>query len=298
MFVGTTFPGDEDRELMWLQHDLWFKLNGAFYDVNGLAMGSSFYIFGNARAALLFNTGENPLFFPERERLPQLERFDHRVLQFAHHKMASFYRWIVGNLRPTAFSENPESRKAFLLDSWKTYLNHEVSNLTFGNLGFSESVVRAVLFENTDKGYEAEDWITSFLDNRYGEYFTSMCTAHARKQGASDGNQGYLYVLVNPAFRSNFLKIGKTTRTPSERAEEIGLGTGVPLRFYVVYEALVSDCHAAERIVHERLKCARSTTNREFFEVPLKDAIWAISEVASHFAPNRSVQPPPAGGRG
>lgn len=298
MFVGTTFPGDENRELMWLQHDLWFKLNGAFFDVNGLAMGSSFYIFWSARAALLFNTDENPLFFPEREKLSQVERFDHRVLQFAHHKMASFYRWIVGNPRPTAFSDNSQRRKAFLLDSWKTYLNHEVSNLTFGNLGFSESVVRAVLFENTDKGYEAEDWIASFLDNRYGEYFTAMCAAYAKWQEASDGNQGYLYVLVNPAFRSNFLKIGKTTRTPSERAEEISLGTGVPLRFYVAYEALVSDCHAVERIVHERLRGARSTTNREFFEVPLKDAIRIISEVASQFAPNRSVQPTPTSGRG
>ena len=42
MFVGSTFPGDENRELSWLQHDLWFKLNGAFLDVNGIAMGSSF----------------------------------------------------------------------------------------------------------------------------------------------------------------------------------------------------------------------------------------------------------------
>ncbi|MEW5886182.1 MAG: GIY-YIG nuclease family protein, partial [Pseudomonadota bacterium] len=126
----------------------------------------------------------------------------------------------------------------------------------------------------------------------------AMCAAYAKWQEASDGNQGYLYVLVNPAFRSNFLKIGKTTRTPSERAEEISLGTGVPLRFYVAYEALVSDCHAVERIVHERLRGARSTTNREFFEVPLKDAIRIISEVASQFAPNRSVQPTPTSGRG
>ena len=259
MFVGTTFPGDENRELMWLQHDLWFKLNGAFFDLDGLAMSSSFYMFWSARAAFLFNTPENPLFFPEREQLSQVEWFDHRILQFAHHKMASFYRWTVGGQRMAAFSEGSQDRKAFFLDSWKIYLRHEVANLTFGNLGFSEAVVKAVIFGNTEKGYEAEDWIASSLDKRYGEHFNTMCVAHARKQEATDGNQGYLYVLVNPAFRSNLLKIGKTTRTPSERAEEISLGTGVPLRFYVAYEALVSDCHSVERIVHDRLKSARST---------------------------------------
>lgn len=298
MFVGPTFPGDDNRELMLLQHDLWFKSNGAWMELNGLAMGGCLYIFWIARSAYLFNTTENPLFFPERETLASTQSFDHRVLQYAHHKMASFYRWISVGQKQPAFAANAENRKAYLLANWKTYLTHEVANLTFGNIPFAEYIVKAVAFANTERGYKAEDSISAILDKRYGEHFTDICAAYSKERDPSDDSQGYIYILVNPALRSDFLKIGKTTRTPSQRAEEISLGTGVPLRFYVAYEVLVSDCHACERVVHERLNAHRSATNREFFELPLNDAIHAISEIAASFAPNPGVLPAPASGRG
>ncbi|MFQ5732261.1 MAG: GIY-YIG nuclease family protein [Planctomycetaceae bacterium] len=95
------------------------------------------------------------------------------------------------------------------------------------------------------------------------------------------GKQGFVYILTNPAMNPDFLKIGMTTRTPEQRASEISNGTGVVCAFQVAYEEPVDDCHAIERILHERLARYRMQTNREFFCLPLKDAIRIVRELAN-----------------
>src|SRR5262245_35630496 len=95
---------------------------------------------------------------------------------------------------------------------------------------------------------------------------------------------GFIYILVNPSYRQNMLKIGKTTRLPESRAEEITNATGVPTRFYIAYDKHVANCHAVERLVHRRLDRFRVAHNREFFELPLKEAIAVIEEIAEDVA--------------
>lgn len=99
-------------------------------------------------------------------------------------------------------------------------------------------------------------------------------------------NRGFIYVLTNPTLQSTLLKIGKTTRSPEERALEISQGTGVATRYLVAYSELVSDCHQVERLVHEKLDKYRFADNREFFLIPLKDAIRIIMEVVGDFPPS------------
>jgi T5orf172 domain len=72
---------------------------------------------------------------------------------------------------------------------------------------------------------------------------------------------------------------------PESRAEEITNATGVPTRFYVAYDKHVANCHAVERLVHRRLHSFRVAHNREFFELPLKEAIAVIEEIAEQFQP-------------
>ena len=48
--------------------------------------------------------------------------------------------------------------------------------------------------------------------------------------------QGFVYILVNPAF-PGYIKVGKTTKTPEERAKELSAATGVPTPFIVAYDA-------------------------------------------------------------
>jgi hypothetical protein len=90
------------------------------------------------------------------------------------------------------------------------------------------------------------------------------------------GQIGYIYVLSNEAF-SDILKIGKTTRTPQERAVELNT-TGVPLPFKVEYAAISTDVDVHEIEIHGKLASLR-LSDREFFRVKLSDAVNAISEV-------------------
>lgn len=89
---------------------------------------------------------------------------------------------------------------------------------------------------------------------------------------------GYLYVLANSAM-PGLVKVGKTTRSPSERAGELSGVTGLPTPFIVVYEQLFEDCGSAESFVHAYLEQEgyRISDNREFFSAPVNLVVRAIT---------------------
>lgn len=91
---------------------------------------------------------------------------------------------------------------------------------------------------------------------------------------------GYLYVLRNPAY-PDLLKIGKTRRTPEDRAQELSASTGVPDAFHVVYQLEMPDCDIAERLTHEQLKDFRHKADREFFRVSEQTAISVVNEIGA-----------------
>ncbi|MSR16677.1 MAG: GIY-YIG nuclease family protein [Methylococcaceae bacterium] len=104
-------------------------------------------------------------------------------------------------------------------------------------------------------------------------------------------NRDYIYVLANSAM-PDLVKVGKTTRTPAERAAELSKVTGVPTPFIVVYEQLVDDCTAAEEFVHTMLqqKGYRESDNREFFRAPVSEVIQIIIKMPAQFSSNSDVQ--------
>lgn len=104
---------------------------------------------------------------------------------------------------------------------------------------------------------------------------------------------GYVYILKHPAM-GDLLKIGKTTRTPEERARELSGATGVPGQFCVVHQELVPDCDLAERLIHERLSRHRESPNREFFRLPLPEALDALRAIAEEVRRRALPPPPPA----
>ncbi|MBI3467232.1 MAG: GIY-YIG nuclease family protein, partial [Planctomycetes bacterium] len=89
---------------------------------------------------------------------------------------------------------------------------------------------------------------------------------------------GHVYIMQNPAL-PGLLKIGRTTKTPQERARSLS-GTSVPTDFTLVYSVYVRDCAAAERMIHAHLARYREKRNREFFRLPAKEAIRELSKVA------------------
>jgi hypothetical protein len=99
---------------------------------------------------------------------------------------------------------------------------------------------------------------------------------------------GHVYILVNASIQGH-LKIGMTERTPEERARELSQGSGVPAPFTVAYFEHVPDCADAERLIHLRLDKYRTNQNREFFHLPLQDAIRELAQIANEV--RRSAPP-------
>jgi len=104
-------------------------------------------------------------------------------------------------------------------------------------------------------------------------------------------NRGYIYVLANSAM-PDLVKVGKTTRSPAERAAELSKVTGVPTPFIVVYEQLVDDCTAAEQFVHTMLqqKGYRESDNREFFRAPVSEVIQIIIKMPNAQSSNSDFE--------
>jgi hypothetical protein len=101
---------------------------------------------------------------------------------------------------------------------------------------------------------------------------------------------GYVYIMINPGM-PKLLKIGHSSRPTEERARELSQPTGVPFPFVVAYEEVFSTCYQeAEQEVHARLEGFRSNRCREFFHLPLKDAITVLREVAQIFRDREEAQ--------
>src|SRR5262245_59318445 len=92
---------------------------------------------------------------------------------------------------------------------------------------------------------------------------------------------GYVYILSNPALRDDLLKIGMTTLTPEERAQELSRETAVAAPFEVEHSVQVPDCAAAESLIHTRLDRYRWNSRREFFELPLEVARREVDFIAA-----------------
>ena len=91
----------------------------------------------------------------------------------------------------------------------------------------------------------------------------------------------YIYILINPSFKG-LLKIGRTDRSPEERARELSNSSNMPTPFVVAYDEEVPDSQVAEKLVHDELmrQGFRVNDSREFFSIPLKHAIQVVSQIA------------------
>ncbi len=92
-------------------------------------------------------------------------------------------------------------------------------------------------------------------------------------------NHSYVYVLSN-ASMPGLLKIGRTSRSPIDRAKELGT-TGVPTPFHLEYFLAVENSVDAEAIIHRALekKGVRPSKSREFFQLSISEARAIIESV-------------------
>jgi hypothetical protein len=92
-----------------------------------------------------------------------------------------------------------------------------------------------------------------------------------------------IYVMSNPTF-PGLLKIGYTGKEIEIRRKDLSKATGIPTPFKVefVYK-LHSRGEELEREIHSYLKEYRTSNQREFFEMGLKQAIEAVKAVGKNY---------------
>jgi len=94
----------------------------------------------------------------------------------------------------------------------------------------------------------------------------------------SEGKQGIVYVLTNPAM-PGLVKIGRTTNEITNRMNELNT-TGVPLPFDCQFACEVDDCNLVEDSLHKAFYPDRINPKREFFEIEPDQAIAILHLLA------------------
>lgn len=94
---------------------------------------------------------------------------------------------------------------------------------------------------------------------------------------------GYVYILTNPSFKEDWVKIGKSSRPVDIRSKELD-NTAVPLPFEIYATLKTAKYEAVEKLIHktiDRLTDLRIRQNREFFNVPPGKALDILKDIST-----------------
>ena len=94
--------------------------------------------------------------------------------------------------------------------------------------------------------------------------------------------QGYVYILTNPSFKEDWVKIGKSAVSVEQRVKQLD-GTAVPLPFEIYATMRTSKYNEAEKLIHNFISMftnLRIRDNREFFNVKPEKALEIFRQVA------------------
>lgn len=93
---------------------------------------------------------------------------------------------------------------------------------------------------------------------------------------------GYVYILTNPSFREDWVKIGKSSRPVDVRSKELD-NTAVPLPFEIYATLRTAKYDKVEKQIHkqiDRLTDLRIRQNREFFNIAPSVALDIMRDIA------------------
>lgn len=94
---------------------------------------------------------------------------------------------------------------------------------------------------------------------------------------------GYVYILTNPSFKDDWVKIGKSSRPVDIRSKELD-NTAVPLPFEIYATVKTVKYEMLEKNLHktiDRLSDLRIRQNREFFNISPATALDLIRDIAN-----------------
>ena len=96
--------------------------------------------------------------------------------------------------------------------------------------------------------------------------------------------KGFVYILTNPSFKEDWVKIGKTSRSVEDRVSDLNKSTAIPLKFNIYATMQSSKYNEVEKMVHEMIddlnKDLRVSPNREFFKVKPEKALAFFVRIA------------------
>ena len=93
---------------------------------------------------------------------------------------------------------------------------------------------------------------------------------------------GYVYILTNPSFKEDWVKIGKSSRPVNIRSKELD-NTAVPLPFEIYATLKTVKFDIVEKKIHkaiDRLTDLRIRQNREFFNIKPELALEILRDEA------------------
>lgn len=99
---------------------------------------------------------------------------------------------------------------------------------------------------------------------------------------SNENNQGYVYILTNPSFREDWVKVGKSSRPVDVRSKELD-NTAVPLPFEIYATLKTAKYDKVEKQIHkqiDRLTDLRIRQNREFFNIAPSVALDIMRDIA------------------
>jgi hypothetical protein len=91
--------------------------------------------------------------------------------------------------------------------------------------------------------------------------------------------KGFIYILSNNSLKENLFKIGKTSKSTSQRTKQLSSSTSIPESFEILHEFEFSDLNWAEREVHKELDKYRYNRKKEFFKCEIEIAKSAIFKI-------------------
>ncbi len=94
--------------------------------------------------------------------------------------------------------------------------------------------------------------------------------------------KGYVYILTNPSFREDWVKIGKSSRPVDIRSKEL-YNTAIPLPYEIYATVKTSKYDELEKNIHKmltELADKRINPSREFFNIKPDKALEYLKDLA------------------
>ena len=114
----------------------------------------------------------------------------------------------------------------------------------------------------------------------------------ARKTQLRGGDSGYVYILTNPSFRKDWVKIGMTERPVNIRSKELD-NTAVPLPFDIYATLKTEHRRKVENLLHGMIDDfdpnRRIRKSREFFNINPETALRLLVRAAEVFDEEENI---------